>query len=119
MPRVLAVRPGLFAVLGAAAILVSPAAAQAAPTAPVGIAHAQVASGPRGGLTTSFTGLTYPDTSAGAIACAVQGNYLVTDPGSHTVSYQCLLNNPNAGVYNLWTTWYPNGSGCPTCVKKN
>jgi hypothetical protein len=121
MRRLFAVKTGLFAVLGAAAIAVSPAAAQAAPAAHAVITHAQVVNGPGGGsgLTTSFIGLTYPDTSAGLTACAVQGTYLVDDPGSHTVSWQCLLNNPNAGVYNLWTTWYPNGGGgCKTCVRK-
>lgn len=117
MPRLFAVKSALLAALGAAVLLVSPATALAATAAPAAITHPQAVDGGGSGLTTSFTGITYPDTSAGLSACQAQGNYIVTDPGSHTIGYQCPLGDPDAGVYNLWTTWYPNNY-CFTCLRR-
>jgi hypothetical protein len=114
--RFTAVRPAFFAALGAAIVLVAPVAAQAAPQAPTAIAHASTAPAGVGGDTEYvFSGLTYPDTPAGGGACETQGEYLVSDPGSDTLAFNCTLNNPDAGVYNLWQ--YIFIGSCRYCVK--
>jgi hypothetical protein len=94
-----------FAVLGIATVLVSPVTANAVTRAPATIAHASaVPNGSGGQLEHVFSGLTYPGTPAGQIGCEEEGNYLVGEPGSNTIGYMCVLNNPNAGLYNMWVT---------------
>jgi hypothetical protein len=61
-----------------------------------------------------YTGLTYPDTSAGLSACDAEGAYLQANGQGEIPGYYCTLGNPNAGVYNLWVVeWNPNY--CRTC----
>jgi hypothetical protein len=88
--------------LGSALAL--PAAAQAATSAPTtGIAratasvghHAAVPDIPPNGQW-QFTGLTYPDTSAGLAACEAEGEYLVTTYHTTDITYDC------EGAYQLW-----------------
>jgi hypothetical protein len=43
-----------------------------------------------------FSGLTYPDTSAGLAACNAEGRYLVTEYHTTDQSYDC------EGAYQLW-----------------
>jgi hypothetical protein len=106
MSRLSAVKPALFAALGAVILLVSPATARAANTTPsiVHPSNAQV----------SYVG-TFPDTQAGLNTCATVGIGLIEKPGSKIYDYQCLENNPDPG-WNLWVTWSNNY--CNTCVKK-
>jgi hypothetical protein len=105
MTRFSAVRPAVFAALGIATVLVSPVTAHAITRAPATIAHASaVPNGSGGNLEHVFSGITYPDTQAGGAACEVQGNYLVSDPGSNVLGFTCTLNDPDAGLYNLWET---------------
>ena len=94
MSRFSAVRPALFAALGIATILVSPVTAHAS----------AVPNGSGGNIERVFSGITYPDTQAGGAACQAEGNYLVSDPGSNVLGFTCTLNDPDAGVYNLWET---------------
>jgi hypothetical protein len=115
MSRFFAVGPVLLA-LGAATVLVSPVAAQAVTRAPTTTAHASVTpQGSGGNIEDVFSGITYPDTQAGGAACQVQGEYLVSDPGSDVLGFTCTLNNPNAGLYNLWEVIYV--GSCRYCIK--
>jgi hypothetical protein len=66
---------------------------------------------------TSFTGLTYPDTSAGLSACDAQGAADITNAPplyGNVTGYSCELGDPDAGVYNLWLTYF-NPHVCRTC----
>jgi hypothetical protein len=68
-------------------------------------------------IETSFTGLTYPDTSAGLSACDAQGAADITNAPplyGNVIGYSCELGDPDAGVYNLWLTYY-NPNYCRTC----
>lgn len=86
--------------LGSALAL--PAAAQAATSAPTaGIARVAASVGHSAAVPDlppgewEFTGLTYPDTSAGLAACEAEGLHLIiTYPTD--ISYNCL------GAYQLW-----------------
>jgi hypothetical protein len=49
-----------------------------------------------------FGGATYPDTSAGHSACQAQGESDVAHFPLQFESWECQLNDPDAGVYNLW-----------------
>jgi hypothetical protein len=89
--------------LGSALVL--PVAAQAATPAPTASASAgrQVASPDiEPGAEWGFTGLTYPDTSAGLSACHAEGLYWEESVPSQNLAYECLLSDPDSGVYNLW-----------------
>jgi len=75
--------------------LALPAAAQAAiPASPPG-------------TTWGPTGNTYPDTPAGLSACVTYGNALHKALPNQNLSFSCLLNNPDPGVYNLWLLFRP------------
>ena len=109
MSRLPAVRLALFAALSAAAAFLSPVAAQAVTTAPAAVAHASAASA-GGILSWDFSNLTYPSLAG----CQDEGNYLIGVPGTRILDYQCALNDPEAGVYNLWVL--VNNDPCPTCI---
>jgi len=70
--------------IGAGLMIVAPAAAHATPV----------------GETWWFTGITYPDTSAGYSSCASTGQFENSLGGS--TNWSCKLGDPDAGVYNLW-----------------
>jgi hypothetical protein len=93
----------LFVALGSALAL--PVAAQAATSAPAASISAgrQVASPAiEPGSEWEFSGLTYPDTTAGLAACHAEGVYFHESVPSQNLAYECLLNDPDSGVYNLW-----------------
>jgi hypothetical protein len=93
----------LSVALGSAIAL--PVAAQAAIPAPAASTSAgsQAASpGIEPGSEWGFTGLTYPDTTAGLTACHAEGVYWHDSVPSQNLAYECLLNDPDSGVYNLW-----------------
>jgi hypothetical protein len=102
-----------FTPLTAQAVTVTPGAAGASV---VPAAHETVT--PDASITeTSFTGLTYPDTSAGLSACEAQGAADITNAPplyGDVISYSCELGDPDSGVYNLWLTYY-NPNYCKTC----
>jgi hypothetical protein len=54
-----------------------------------------------GGSQWEFSGLTYPDTSAGLTACHAEGLYFMKSVPSQNLAFECLLNDPDSG-YNLW-----------------
>jgi hypothetical protein len=54
------------------------------------------------GSSWGFTGLTYPDTTAGLEACHAEGAYWLKAVPSQNLAFECLLNDPDSGVYNLW-----------------
>ena len=65
-------------------------------------------------LITYFTGLTYPNPVAGLPTCDAEGEALVANSNGEDAGYSCQFGNPDAGVYNLWITyWNPNY--CRTC----
>jgi len=109
LSRLPAVRLALFAALGAAVAFLSPVAAQAATTAPAAITHASTASSD-GFLSWDFSSFTYSSLSG----CQDEGAYLIGVPGTRILDYQCVLNDPDAGVYNLWVL--VNSDPCPTCI---
>ncbi len=117
MRRLNSARALIFAVLGAA-VLASATTAYAATAAPAPGARAAHTAGIVSGreLEQVFTGLTYPDTPYGLSSCQAQGAWMQSESGSEVVAYSCPLNDPTAGVYNLWVVNY---SGCKECVKKN
>jgi hypothetical protein len=95
--------------LGSALAL--PVAAQAASSAPAArIArvaasagrHAVVPDIPPNGQW-QFTGLTYPDTSAGLAACEAEGAHLVTTYHATDITYACQ------GAYQLWIYFVAGG----------
>jgi hypothetical protein len=49
-----------------------------------------------------FFGLTYPDTSAGLSACSAEGLYLHETVPTQNLGWECRLNSPDSGRYNLW-----------------
>lgn len=49
-----------------------------------------------------FEGATYPDTSAGLLACNTEGKDLVVTYPKTDISWNCRLGSPDSGVYNLW-----------------
>jgi hypothetical protein len=104
MLRSLAFKSAAIVAAGAGAFLFSPALAQASTAAP--------ASEPI--IITYFTTLTYPDTSAGLLSCEEQGSALVAESDGEDLGYNCELGDPDAGVYNLWITYW-NPSYCRTC----
>jgi hypothetical protein len=104
MGRFVAAGALISAALGLALAL--PVAAQAATSAPsAGIVRVAVSPGQHvvpdlgSGGEWQFTGLTYPDTSAGLAACEAEGRYLVTTYHNTDQSYQC------EGAYQLWI-WF-------------
>jgi hypothetical protein len=108
MPKSFVLRSASIVAAGAAALFLSPVAAQAyAP--PSAAASATV-----NPTITYFTGLTYPDTSAGLAACTSEGEELVYISDGEDINYSCQLGNPDAGVYNLWITYW-NPKYCRTC----
>jgi len=97
----------LSVALGAA--LTIPVAAQAVTSASTASSSAgrQVASPDIEPNTTwDFTGLTYPDTSAGQAACLAEGEYWHTSDPSQNIAWECLLSDPDSGVYNLWILFH-------------
>jgi hypothetical protein len=91
-------------------VLALPLAAQAATSAsPAGIVREAVSPGHHavpdlnGGGQWEFTGLTYPDTSAGLAACNAEGRYLVTTYRNTDESYNC------EPAYQLWIYFDPTG----------
>jgi hypothetical protein len=112
------VKSVLSVAAGAGIFLFSPMTAQAVTLGPSATASALPTTA---GHVTSvnpfidvYTGLTYPDTSAGLSACDAEGAYLVAHGEGEVPGYYCTLGNPNAGVYNLWVVeWNPNY--CRTC----
>jgi hypothetical protein len=99
-----AFKSAAIAAVGTAAFFFSPALAQASTAAP--------ASEPI--IITYFTTLTYPDTSAGLLSCQEQGAGLVAESDGEDLGYSCQLGDPDAGVYNLWISYW-NPSYCRTC----
>jgi hypothetical protein len=99
----------LFAVLGAAIVVLSSATALAttsavARTIPrVVTAGPQVPYSPQDVWRWAYYGDTYPDTSAGLAACDAEGQSLIKAPINN---YNCILGNPNANVYNLWVLYH-------------
>jgi hypothetical protein len=101
MHRLLPVKPAVFAALGAAALLISPATALASTTG----AHPMVSQ-------ETYAG-TYPDTPAGGNACEAEGVNLIQRKGGKVYDFQCLPDNPYPGI-NLWAIW-SNGN-CNFCI---
>lgn len=100
MGRFIAAGALLSAALGFAFAL--PMAAQAATAPTAGIVRVAVAPGPHAapdlapGGQWEFSGLTYPDTSAGLAACNAEGRYLITTYHNTDQSYNC------EPAYQLW-----------------
>lgn len=86
----------IVSVLGAIMVLVLPAAAQAATSAPA--SHNASVAVPNGEIEW-FTGYTYADTAAGLAACTAKG---VSYEQEGVGSWSCWLGNPDAGLYGLW-----------------
>jgi|HubBroStandDraft_5_1064220.scaffolds.fasta_scaffold749147_2 hypothetical protein len=108
MGRFIAAGALISAALGFAFAL--PVAAQAASSAPTsGIVRMAVSSGHHAapnlapGGQWEFSGLTYPDTSAGLAACNTEGRYLITTYHNTDQTYNC------EPAYQLWI--YFDGSG--------
>ena len=95
----------LSVALGSA--LVIPAAAQAAPAAPAQRVVQTAAPNIPPGAEWEFTGATYPDTSAGLLACNSEGKFLVVTYPKTDISWFCRLGSPDSGVYNLWILFEP------------
>jgi hypothetical protein len=108
MSRSIALKSVILAAAGIAALFFSPVAAQAHTTA------SGITSNTQTPIITYFTGLTYPDTSAGLTACDEEGQELVYISNGEDINYTCQLGNPDAGVYNLWITYW-NPHYCRTC----
>lgn|ERR1700722_937873 len=96
----------LSVALGAAFVL--SATAQAVTAAPIaGIARVATSAGhqivrPATQPVWLFFGSTYPDTSAGLADCNADGAALIADNSPEWSKWQCRLNTPHAGSYNLW-----------------
>lgn len=100
MPRLLAVRPLVLAVLGAALVLGPAVAAQAGVPAHAGVAAHQAVPVARHQAPSGwrFTGFTYQDSPAGLADCNARGKLLARSPAT----WRCILDSPNLGLYNLW-----------------
>lgn len=100
MSRLLAVRPLLLAVLGAALVLGPAVAAQAAVSTHAGVDAHQAVPVARYQAPTGwkFTGFTYQDSPTGLADCNARGKLLARPPST----WRCILNSPNLGLYNLW-----------------
>jgi hypothetical protein len=103
MLKSLAFKSAAIVATGAAAFFFSPVLAQASTT--------PSATDP---IITYFTTLTYPDTAAGLLSCQEQGSTFVADSDGEDLGYSCELGDPDAGVYNLWISYW-NPSYCRTC----
>jgi hypothetical protein len=101
-------KSAIFAAAGIAVLFLYPMSAQAHATA------SGVTTDTSSPIITYFTGLTYPDTSAGLSACDEEGEELVYISDGEDVGYSCQLGNPDAGVYNLWISYWKPGY-CRTC----
>lgn len=95
-------KAGAFISVALGAALALPAAAQAATSAPTaGIARVAASVGHNAAVPDlpygqwEFTGLTYPDTSAGLAACEAEGLHDIVTYRTD-ISYECL------GAYQLW-----------------
>jgi hypothetical protein len=108
VPKSIVLKSAGVVAAGIAAMFLCPLAAQAHVT-PSGASSATVDP-----IITYFTGLTYPDTSAGLAACGSEGQELVYISDGEDIDYSCQLGNPDAGVYNLWITYW-NPKYCRTC----
>jgi hypothetical protein len=99
---------GAFLSVALGAVFVLSATAQAATSAPTaGIAGMATPAGhhavrPAVQPVWLFFGSTYPDTSAGLAACNADGAALIADNSPEWSRWQCRLNTPHAGSYNLW-----------------
>jgi hypothetical protein len=115
MLRSIVFKWAILAAAGVAVLFFSPAVAQLAAgagTAQVSGVHLTAEMTPPAFIT-YFTGLTYPDTSAGLTACDEEGGELVYISDGEDLGYNCQLGNPDAGVYNLWITYInPNCHSC-------
>jgi len=100
MSRLLAVRPLLPAILGAALVFAPAAAAQAGVSAHAGVAVHQAVPAARSQVLNGwrFTGFTYQDSPAGLADCNARGKLLARPPST----WRCILGSPNLGLYNLW-----------------
>lgn len=100
MSRLLAVRPLVPAVLGAALVLAPAVAAQAGVPAHAGVAAHQTVPLARYQVLTGwrFTGFTYQDSPAGLADCNARGKLLARPPST----WRCILGSPDPGLYNLW-----------------
>jgi hypothetical protein len=120
MSRSLAGKLLLSGILSIAATVSLPATAQAVTAGPVAGTHMtdtaghHVAAEPFQTFEWIFSGVTYPNTSAGASDCQAEGEFLVGYDPDTWAGYRCLLNNPDAGVINLWLLEV---IGCRYCVK--
>jgi hypothetical protein len=108
MPKSIALKSASIVAAGIAALFFSPIAAQAHTTT------SSITSDTVDPIITYFTGLTYPDTPAGLTACQEEGEELVYISDGEDINYSCQLGNPDAGVYNLWITYW-NPKYCRTC----
>src|ERR1700728_735155 len=121
MFRSFAVKSVMSAAAGAGIFLFSPMTVQAVAVTPSATASALATSAGRVTPASDtdpfidlYTGLTYPDASAGLSACDAEGAYLVANGEGEVPGYYCTVGNPDAGVYNLWVVeWNPNY--CRTC----
>jgi hypothetical protein len=89
--------------------LAVPLAAQAATSAPAASTSAvRLAVSPNlePGTQWDYFGLTYPDTTAGLEACHAEGASLQEGVPTQDLASECLLGNPNKGVYNLWILFH-------------
>jgi hypothetical protein len=102
MFRSIALKPAIFAAVCITASCFTPLAAHATTTA---------SATPNQITASAFTGLTYPDTSAGLSACDTEGASLLTFPYGAVYGYNCELGNPDAGVYNLWLFYFKKSGG--------
>jgi hypothetical protein len=99
-----------FTPLTAQAVAMTPGVSAATATHGIATPDTQI-------VETSFTGLTYPDTSAGLAACDAQGAADITNAPplyGNVIGYSCELGDPDSGVYNLWLTYY-SPTYCRTC----
>jgi hypothetical protein len=90
----------LSVALGSAFVI--PAAAQAAPSAPAAPIIRTVAPNIPPNAQWEFEGATYPNTSAGLLACNSEGKLLFETYPKTDISWNCRLGSPDSGVYNLW-----------------
>ena len=95
----------LSVALGSA--LVIPVAAQAATSAPVARTVEMAAPNIPPNAQWQFEGATYPDTSAGLVACNSEGKLLFEEYPKTDLSWNCRLGSPDSGVYNLWILFEP------------
>jgi hypothetical protein len=103
MLRPFVLKSAVITAAGTAAFFFSPVAAQAVTAIPA-----------TQDIITYFTGLTYPDTSVGLSDCESEGEELIYISDGEDISYGCNLGTPDAGVYNLWITYW-NPKVCRTC----